>query len=430
MINKDVLANDLINFIDKSPSVFHVAENISKKLLEAGFNKLDLNKSFKLEKGKKYYIEKNGSAIIAFITGTSEEEGFKIIASHTDSPCFKIKPNPIMKYEKYLKVNTEVYGGPILNTWFDRPLSLAGRVVIKSKNILKPIVKNIDFKKSILIIPNLAIHLNRNINSGVDINKQIDTIPLLGMINERFNGDNYLLKSISNILNVNEEDILDFDLYTYSVEKGAIIGANNEFISSPKLDDLAMVHGSLKAIIEAHPSKHTNVFVCFDNEEIGSSTKQGGDSNLLLNTLERIILGFGKGREEFLKSISNSFMISADLAHAVHPNRGEKHDPILHPLINSGPVIKVAASGSYTTDSVSSSIYETICKNINIPYQKFANKSNERGGSTIGPLSSTHIEIDTIDIGSPILAMHSVRELGGVDDHEYITKSFKEFYNL
>lgn len=429
-MSKYTLAKDLINFIDGSPSVFHVVENIKDKLISSGFKKLELNEKWSIEPLGRYFLDKNGSAIIAFVVGSEKDKGFKIISSHSDSPCFRVKPNPIMKYEKYAKINTEVYGGPIINTWLDRPLSLAGRVVLKSDDILNPVIKTVDFKKPILIIPNVAIHLNRNINSGIELNKQVDTIPLLGIINDKLNYNNYLVETISSILDVEQEDIIDFELYLYGVEEGCIMGANNEFIYAPKLDDLAMVHSSLNAIIKSKASSYTNVFACFDNEEIGSSTKQGGDSNFLLNTLERIKIGLRCNREGFLSSISDSFMISADLAHAVHPNRGEKHDPILHPVINGGPIIKVAANGSYTTDSFSSSVYESICKKINIPYQKFSNRSDERGGSTLGPISSTHIEMNTIDIGSPVLSMHSIRELSGVDDHEYITESFLEFYNL
>lgn len=431
-MNKYDLANDLINFIDNSPTAFHAVETMKEELILNGFKEIKNQDAWKLEKEGKYFLTKNASAIIAFIVGTGniEEDGFKIITSHSDSPGFKIKPNPYIKSDGYMKLNTEVYGGPILNTWLDRPLSLAGKVTVKSKNPLKPISKTVDFQKPILIIPNVAIHLNRNVNSGLELNPQIDTLPLLGLINDNLNSNKYLLKEISSMLNINEEDILDFELYLYGVDKGCIIGANDEFISSSRLDNLAMAHSSLKALINSKKSKSTNVLVCFDNEEIGSSTKQGGDSRVLSNTLERIALSLNKDREEFLRSISTSFMISADLAHAVHPNRGEKHDPVLRPIINKGPVIKVDANGSYTTDSFSSAVYETICKESDVSYQKFCNRSDQRGGSTIGPISSTHLEIDTVDIGSPILSMHSIRELGGVDDHEYITKSFLNFYNL
>ncbi len=428
-MNKETLANDLIDFINESPSAFNAVNTMKKRLLSSGFKEIKLCDKWNIEKGGKYFFDKNGSAIIAFVVGMGEVEidGFKIIASHSDSPSFKVKPNPYMKSDNYIKLNTEVYGGPILNTWFDRPLSLAGRVTVKSDNVLKPINKVVDFKKPILVIPNLAIHLNRNVNDGASINKQIDTLPILGLINESLDKD-YLEKEISNIIDIDAKDILDYELFLYPVEKGSIIGLNNEFISSARLDDLAMAHASLEAIINSQPSSATNIFICFDNEEIGSSTKQGGDSKLLYHTLERISLCLGKNKEDFLRSIENSFMISADLAHAVHPNKSDKHDPVLHPVLNGGPVIKVAASGSYTSDSFSSSVYKSICEKVNVPYQMFANRSDARGGSTLGPISSTQIEINTVDIGTPILSMHSSRELCGVKDHEYITNTFMYFY--
>ncbi|MEG0371564.1 MAG: M18 family aminopeptidase [Clostridium sp.] len=431
-MNKMEFANDLINFIDKTPSAFHAVHNVKTKLLEAGYIYIKDRDKWDIKKGGKYFTTKNDSAIIAFVVGEGEIEecGFKIISSHTDSPGFKIKPLPYINSNGYIKLNTEVYGGPIINTWLDRPLSIAGRVTIRTEDPLRPVSEIIDFENPILIIPNVAIHLNRNVNSGIELNKQVDTLPLLGMVNDNINENNYILEEISKKLNINIEEILDFELYLYGTEKGSIIGINSEFISAPRLDDLAMVHASLNSLINSNKCSGTKVMVCFDNEEIGSSTKQGGDSQILSNTLERILISMGKNREEFLRSIANSFMISADLAHAVHPNRPEKHDPVLHPVINKGPVIKIAASGSYTTDSFSSSVYESICKKAGVSCQKFCNRSDSRGGSTLGPISSTHIEIDTVDMGSPVLSMHSIRELAGVDDHEYTYRSFVEFYNL
>ncbi|MEG2892069.1 MAG: M18 family aminopeptidase [Clostridium sp.] len=426
------LANNLIDFIDNSPSQFHATARVVENLLDNGFVELSYGEKWNIVKGGKYFAKKNDSAVIAFEIGSGDaiSEGFKIISSHTDSPGFRIKPNPYIKSNGYLKLNTEVYGGPILNTWLDRPLSVAGRVTVKSDNVLRPSTMIVDIKEPIMIIPNLAIHMNKNVNQGIELNKQVDMLPVLGVINETINSEDYLVDEISKHLNINKEDILDFDLFLYGVEKGSIIGFNKEFISSSRLDNLSMVHSSLYALINSSKCSGVKVIACFDNEETGSATKQGGDSRLLSNTLERIVLSLGGDREGFLMAINNSFMISADLAHAIHPNRPEKHDPVLHPMMNKGPVIKVAASGSYTTDSYSSGVYESICKNANIPYQKFCNRSDSRGGSTLGPISSTHLEIDTIDMGSPLLAMHSIRELAGVDDHLYTTQSLVAFFNI
>ncbi|MTI69625.1 MAG: M18 family aminopeptidase [Firmicutes bacterium] len=426
-------ANELIDFIYESPSPFHVVENVRKNLSNKGFKELKLTDKWDLNKGGKYFISKNESALVAFVVGNGEieNEGFKLIGSHTDAPTFRIKPSPEMVVNNnYLKLNTEVYGGPILNTWFDRPLSIAGRVTLKSDNIMCPDNRLVKIDEPILIIPNVAIHMNRKVNEGKEINKQKDTLPLLSLINEKFEKDNYLAKILANKLNVDIDEIIDFDLFLYEYEKGTIMGLNNEFISAGKLDDLAMVHAGIEALINSKVSKATNVMVCFDNEEVGSRTKQGAGSPMLKNILERITLALRKDRSEFIRAIYNSFIISADMAHALHPNATEKHDPVNKPVINKGPVIKINANQAYTTDSDSNSVYEEICKKAEVPVQKFVNRSDERGGSTIGPISSSQLDIRSIDIGNPMLAMHSVRELGGVLDHYYVKKSFEEFYNL
>lgn len=432
-MNTKEFAKDLIDYIYKSPNSFYAVDTSKKLLDKNGFNEIKLNKKWNLEVGGKYYITKNSSALIAFIINTKdiEKEGFKIIGSHSDSPSFRIKPNFEIKAENtYLKLNTECYGGPILSTWLDRPLSIAGRVVIKGENILNPIERLININKPICIIPNVAIHLNRSVNEGYKYNKQKDMLPLIGLINNTLENNNLLIKEIANELNVEESEILDFDLFLYEYEKGCLMGINKEFISTGRLDNLSMAHASLHALINANGKKGINLISIFDNEEIGSSTKQGADSNMLLNILERICISLGKDREEFFTSMYSSFMISADLAHGVHPNMAEKHDPTNRPVLGRGPVIKINANQSYTSDAYSSSIYKCICKEANVDYQEFVNRSDERGGSTIGPISSTHIDIPAVDIGSPILAMHSIRELGSVKDHYDIYITFNTFFEV
>lgn len=427
------LAEELIDFIYESPSAFHAAYNVKNLLLEKGFSELKEEEVWKLNNGGKYFTTKNDSAIIAFVVGKGkiEEKGFKLIGAHTDSPSFRIKPNPeIICENNYVKLNTEVYGGPILSTWFDRPLAIAGRVTLKGENILFPKTKLVNINRPILIIPNLAIHMNRDVNKGVEINRQKDTLPLLAIVKEELEKGNYLLNAVAKEIDVDIKEILDFDLFLYEFEKGKIIGLNNEFISSPRLDDLAMVHAGIKAITSVDAAEATNVMIAFDNEEVGSSTKQGADSEVLSNILERIVFALGGNREGFFRAISRSFMISADLAHAIHPNSVEKADPINRPLINKGPVIKLAANQSYTTDSNSAAVYDEICKKAGVPVQRFVNRSDSPGGSTIGPITSTHLAMRSVDMGTPILAMHSVRELGGVMDHSYVTKSFEEFYRI
>ena len=433
-MNKELeFAQNLIDFIYDSPTAFHAVAKVKEDLCKANFVEIKEEEKWKLKKGGKYFVTKNDSALIAFVVGKGEieENGFKIIAAHTDSPSFRIKPSPEMVVDNtYVKLNTEVYGGPILNTWMDRPLAVAGRVTLRSERILYPETRLVNINKPIMIIPNVAIHMNREINTGIELNKQKDTLPLLAMVSTELEKNNYLMRVIAKELSVEPKQIIDFDLFLYEYGKGSIIGINNEFISSSRLDDLAMVHAGIRALAIAAAAEGTNVMVCFDNEEVGSSTKQGADSNMLVNILERITISLNKNREDFLRAMSKSFMISADNAHAVHPNSPEKNDPTNKPYMNKGPVIKVNANQSYTTDSNSDAVYELVCEKAGVPVQKFVNRSDARGGSTIGPISSTHLNIRSVDIGSPTLAMHSIRELGGVIDHTYVTKSFEEFYKI
>lgn len=432
-MNSKEFARNLIGFIEKSPTAFHSVETSEELLKLNGFKKLDSREEWKLEQDGKYYTTKNSSAIVAFTINTNnlKEDGFRIIGSHSDSPSFRVKPNPEMEAEKtYLKLNTECYGGPILNTWLDRPLSIAGRVVLKGKSVLRPEETLVNINKPICIIPNLAIHMNREVNEGVALNKQKDMLPLVGLLNDSLEKDNFLLKTIAKELGRKIEEIIDFDLFLYEYEKGMLIGPNEEMISCGRLDNLSMAHASLHALIDAKSLNGVNVVAVFDNEEVGSSTKQGADSNMLLNVLERISLCLGQNREDFFRSLYSSFIISADLAHAVHPNVGEKHDPTNRPVMGKGPVIKINANQAYTSDSQSIAVYKTICKEAGVNCQEFVNRSDVRGGSTIGPISSTHIDIPSVDVGSPILAMHSIRELGCVEDHMDIYKTFKKFYEL
>lgn len=427
------LAEELIDFIHHSPTAFHAVENTARELDKNGFKKLDLTEAWTIEKGGKYYTTKSGTAIFAFQIGEEQPEdtGIKFICAHSDSPGFKVKPQPEMIADgKYLKLNTEVYGGPILMSWLDRPLSLAGRVLLKSDNPLEPTHKLMDFRKPLVIIPSIAIHLNRAVNDGIELNKQKDMLPLVQSVNADLEKDNYLVKLLAKELQVNPDEIIDFDVFLYEWEKGCIIGPEKEFISCGKLDDLAMVHAGLKSLLATTDTKSTKMLCIFDNEEVGSVTKQGAGSPVLRNIIERIMEKLGKSKEELDRTIYKSFMISADMAHSIHPNQVDKHDPVLHPVINGGPVIKIHANQKYTTDGDSSAVFETICKLAEIPVQKFVNRSDMVGGSTLGNVSTGKIDIRTVDIGNPMLGMHSVRELGGVKDHLYVIKAFETFYNL
>lgn len=427
------LAQELIDFLYKSPTAYHAASSVKDILDNEGFEEIFEKDAWKFKKGGKYYLVKNNSAVIAFKVGNGEieKDGFRLIGAHTDAPGFRIKPNAEMKTEDhYIRLNTEVYGGPILYTWFDRPLGIAGRVILKGKSALKPRVELVNINKPVLIIPSLAIHMNRSVNEGYNFNRQKDTLPLVGFVNEELEKKGYLMSLLTKELGVSEDEILDFDLYLYEYEKGCVMGINEELISAGKLDDQWMVFAGVKALINSTDIDSTKVMICIDNEEIGSLTAQGARSKLIRGTLERIAIALGKNSEEFFRAVSNSVMISADLAHAVHPNLPEKHDPTNRPLLGNGPVLKIAASGSYSTEGIAAGIFEAVCKEANVPVQKFVNRSDVKGGTTIGPMSAADLCIPVIDMGAPLIGMHSVRELASVKDNFYTIEAFTKFFSL
>ena len=425
---------DLLEFINESPTNYHAILSVKERLLDNGFEQLFSGESWRIEPGGKYFVTKNHSSLFAFVPGTGNiaEEGFKLICAHSDSPTFRIKPNAEMLVEgKYLKLNTEVYGGPIMYTWFDRPLSLAGRVLLKSEKPLKPAIQFVKFDRPLLEIPHIAIHFNRAVNDqGNPLSKQRDMLPVIAIINDTFEKNNFLLKLIAQELDVEEDEILDFDLMLYEYAKGTLLGLNNEFISSGRLDDLAMVHAGMTALLDSEECSKTKVLAIFDNEEVGSGTKQGAASPILRTILERLVFNQGGNMEDLYRAIHNSFMISADMAHALHPNYPEKHDPTNHPIMNQGPVIKINANQKYITDGDSAAVFATICKMAGVPYQTFVNHSDMAGGSTLGNILLTQMEMRGVDIGNPMWAMHSVRETAGTLDQEYVIKAFTTFYNI
>lgn len=425
-------AREVIEFIDESPSTYHVVKNCSDILDENGFERIMPREKWEIKKGGKYFLKKSSSTIIAFTVGEDFDvkNGFKIFGAHTDSPCFRIKPNPEIITENVVRLNTEVYGGPILSTWFDRPLSIAGRVIVKGENSFFPRTVKIKIDEPLLTIPNLAIHQNREVNNGVRIDKQNDVLPVISLINKNFEREGYLERIVLEKTGIKKEDIIDFDLYLYATEKGCLLGANEEFMSSPKIDNLASVYTGLIGLLEAEENQdRINIFVAFDNEEIGSATKQGADSNYLLNTLERISLALGLSRGDFLQMLESSYILSADAAHAAHPAHLGKTDPTNRGKINEGISIKISAKQKYTSDGYSIAVIKQLIEGTEIQIQPFVNESNELGGSTIGPISSTHLDIDGVDLGVPMLAMHSVRELCGIFDVFYLKELAKEFFS-
>lgn len=429
------MINRLFQFLESSPVNFLAVDTICKRLNDAGFRCFDASSRLESVKaGEKFYVVKNDSSIYAFVIGRQPlaEKGFHMICSHCDSPTFRIKPNAEMLREGMLSLNTEVYGGPIMSTWFDRPLSLAGRVIVDSGDVMQPETRLLHIRRPLLTIPNLAIHFNRQVNDGVKLSKQIDMLPLMAAaVTEEMKKDGVLLSLISEELNVSIPDILDFDLYLYDTTPPSTFGLQQEMISAGRLDDLSMVHASLEALIAATEEgtpEQTNIMAVFDNEETGSQTKQGAGSPFLRSMIERIIIAQEGRGDDFYRAIEQAFMISADNAHAWHPNYSSKYDPTNHPHLGLGPVIKLNASQKYATDAVSAAVFAGICRKAGVPFQYFVNHSDVAGGSTLGNILASSLPVRGVDMGNGVLAMHSVRETASVADHLYCIKAFTEFY--
>lgn len=426
---------NLIDFLNASPVNYLAVNTIAGVLEDAGFRHVDVRGEMPaLKTGDKVYFTKNDSSIYAMHIGQLPmQDGVHMVCAHCDSPTFRIKPNAGIRCEGGLvKLNTELYGGALMQTWFDRPLSLAGRVIIAGDDPMQPETRLLHIKRPLLQIPNLAIHFNREANDGVKLSKQKDMLPILGIITEEMEKDNVLMNLVAGELKVNAGDILDFDLYLYDTTPACTFGLNQEFVSAGRLDDLSMVHAGLSALVDTAGTtpQHTRILAIFDNEETGSMTKQGAGSPFLLFVLQRIMVANGFAGEEAFRAIENSFMISADNAHAYHPNYAEKYDPTTHPQLGGGPVIKFNASQKYATDARGAAVFQRICDMAGVPCQRFVNHSDVAGGSTLGNILAASIPVNGVDMGNPILGMHSIREMGSVKDHEYCIRAFSKFYEL
>ena len=470
-------AEQLIDFIKESPTSFHACKNLIRELKAAGFSELSENEHWNLSPEGKYYVQRNHSALIGFTlpgteTGKKALAPFHIIASHSDSPSLKIKENPEIEAEKaYIKLNIEKYGGALLSPWFDRPLSIAGRVIVKENG--KLIEKLVDIKRDLLMIPSLAIHMNREANKGVELSVQKHLLPLYGMKNDTktsnrtedsHNADTsqepapvlrfaqqLLFDQAACIEDLSEYPcpgalpkeagsgdgnssgslplILSHDLFVYNRMEGTVWGSSGEFISAPRLDDLECAYASVRGIMTGTTSRYINVCCVLDNEEVGSSTKQGAAAGFLKDTLRRIVLSQGGSEEDYMILLADSFMISADNAHAVHPNYPEKADPVNRPLPGKGIVIKYSANQKYCTDGISSAYFKELCDLAHVPCQIFVNHSDEAGGSTLGNISNTQAAMNTVDIGLAQLAMHSPYETAGVSDLTYLIRAAEVFYS-
>ena len=432
------MINRLLSFLDASPVNFLAVKNIADMLEAGGFRRLNPALPIgTVNAGDRFFVTKNDSSIFAFRIGakTLADAGFHMICAHADSPTFRIKPNAEMLVEGGLvKLNTEVYGGPIMSTWFDRPLTIAGRVIVRSQDVMQPQTMLLHIKRPLLQISNLAIHFNRQVNDGVKLSKQKDVLPLLGQINSQLEAGNLLMNVIVEELNkqrpIQQEDILDFDLYLADTTPACTFGAHNEFISAGRLDDLSMCFAGLEAMLAAHDTDTTQVLAIFDNEETGSQTKQGAGSPFLSYMLKRIALAQSHTEEAYYQAVERAFMISADNAHAWHPNYAEKYDPTNHPMLGGGPVIKFNAAQKYASDAASAAVFSGLCAKAGVPCQRFVNHSDVAGGSTLGNILASSIPLRGVDMGNAILAMHSCRETGSVRDHEYCVKVFTEFFEF
>lgn len=428
----------LLSFLDASPVNFLAVKNIADTLAANGFRRIDPALPLgEVKSGDRFFVTKNDSSIYAFRIGNKPiaDAGFHMICAHCDSPTFRIKPNAEMLTEGgIVKLNTEVYGGPIMSTWFDRPLTLAGRVIVRGEDVMQPETLLLHIKRPLLQISNLAIHFNRQVNDGVALSKQKDVLPLLGQINSQLEAGNMLMNVIVEELNkqrpIQQEDILDFDLYLADTTPACTFGAHNEFISAGRLDDLSMCFAGLEAMLAAHDTDTTQVLAIFDNEETGSQTKQGAGSPFLSYMLKRIALAQTNTEEAYYQAVERAFMISADNAHAWHPNYAEKYDPTNHPMLGGGPVIKFNAAQKYASDAASAAVFAGLCAKAGVPCQRFVNHSDVAGGSTLGNILASSIPLRGVDMGNAILAMHSCRETGSVRDHEYCVKVFTEFFEF
>lgn len=427
------ISKELLNFIDKGTTPYHTVKEGKKVLEEANFTELNIRDGWDLKPGGAYYVSLYETSLFAFTIGNEWDKGqnLRIGVAHTDCPGFRIKASGEMISNDYLKLNTEVYGGPIINTWFDRSLSIAGRVAIKSEDPFHPKMKIFDIKEPVLTIPNLPIHLNKEINKGIELNRQIDTIPLFSMQGKETNKKGFLKEYIGEKLDIKPDDILDYDIHIYNAEEGTELGMKKEFISAPRLDNLTSVLALLKAIINGRRNEGINLIALYDNEEVGSRSKQGGDSSTLNLMIEKIYRGLAKSEgEKLFETLVDSLMISVDVAHALHPNRPEKFDPINHAKLNQGIVIKMDSNQKYTYDTEAVAIIQQICEKAEVKYQKFVNRSDVIGGSTLGSIISSWIPMKTVDLGVPLLAMHSAKETMGKTDQLYLERLLSTFFLL
>ena len=423
-------AKELLDFIQCSTSPFHVVEESAKRLLHAGFQELKPADSWRLAAGGRYFLRVYGSTLLAFVVGEKplKSHGTPLLmaAAHTDFPCFRLKPEAGMTRDGCGTLNVETYGGLILRTWLDRPLSLAGKIVLRGKDAFHPEVRLVDFQKPLMTIPSLAIHMDRDVNKDGALNAQKDMLPLAALVGRDAEED-FFLAWLAEACETERDAILSYDLGAYPCETGCTFGLRDEFISSPRLDNLTSALACLKGIEEAHPTQGIRLIALFDNEEVGSRTKQGAGSAVLGDVLRRIYQDLSGESDAVCRALADGFLLSVDVAHAVHPSHAAKSDPVVRPALAAGVVLKQAASQSYAGDAEASAIVRALAEEHEIPWQRFVNRADSRGGSTLGAIASSFVPVRTMDIGAPILAMHSARETMGAADQESLVRLLKAF---
>jgi aspartyl aminopeptidase len=420
------LVRRLFEFLDSSPTAYQAAAEATRRLDSAGFRKLDEREAWSLERGAGYYLMRNDSTVVAFTVGTDpvESSGFRIVTAHTDSPSFKVKRGSESAKNGLLRMSVEVYGGPIYSTWLDRELSIAGIVTLAGPDGLRR--RLYASAAPTAIIPNAAIHLNREMNKGFAYNPQDHLKPVIAGLT----GDHPKLEEwVGKELGVEADSILDYDLYLADRTPASYVGFDRGLIASGRLDNLAMCSAALEALVSSAPTAHTRLAVLFDNEEVGSRTWQGADGALLRDVLERVVIADGAAeRESLFRALARSVMLSGDAAHGVHPSYADKHDEHFTPTLNGGPVIKISAGQRYTTVAHTAALFELECRERAVPVQRIIARSDNASGSTVGPVVSSRLGVPSLDIGHPILAMHSLRETGGAKDHPFVVEALRGFY--
>ncbi len=423
------LATDLLNFIDASPSPWHAVATVEQRLIAQGFSKLDESKTWQLAAGKSYYVVRGGASIIAFTLGQQPiaETGFRIVGAHTDSPGLRLKPQAAFGTDGLVRIGVEVYGGPILATFTDRDLSIAGRVTVRTSSGHE--TRLIKFDDALMRLPNLAIHMNREVNDkGLKLDKQKELPLIFGESEKGFEADQQFLAHIAQALQVEVHNILSFELNVFDTQKGTFWGPDQEFIANSQLDNLASCHAAMTALLATANPGATSICALFDHEEVGSESATGASGSFLADTLNRIAIITGLNAEARLRALAQSFFISADMAHAYHPNHPGAYEPCHHVMVNHGPVIKTNANQRYSTNADTAARFMTLCERAKVPYQQYAHRTDLGCGSTIGPIVASNLGVASVDVGSPMWAMHSIRESAGVLDHQYMTSVLSELF--